>query len=68
MTRTPEEAAKLWDVDSRQELVTLEGEGSALRPTAFSADGDAIGSLSEQGRLQIWRAPAWAQIEAAEKN
>jgi len=61
------EAVKLWDIDSRQELLTLEGEGSVLRPTAFSADGDAIGTLSEQGQLQVWRAPSSAQIEAAER-
>jgi WD40 repeat protein/serine/threonine protein kinase len=62
------EAVKLWDIDSRQELVTLEGEGSLLHATGFSADGNALGSLSAQGQLQIWRAPSWAEIEAAEKT
>jgi len=62
------EALKLWDVNSRQELLTLEGQGSRLHATSFSPDGNALGSLSDQGQLQIWRAPSWAEIEAAEKN
>jgi len=61
------EAFKLWDIDSRQELLTLEGQGSRLNPAAFSPDGNALGAVSEQGQLQIWRAPSWAEIEAAEK-
>jgi serine/threonine protein kinase/WD40 repeat protein len=62
------EAVKLWDIESRQELITLEGEGSRLSPAYFSADGSALGALSEQGQLQIWRAPSWAQIGAAESR
>jgi hypothetical protein len=35
--------------------------------TAFSPAGDAIGTLSGEGQLYVWRAPTWAEIAAAEK-
>jgi len=62
------EAVKLWDVESRQELLTLEGQGSLFRPTAFSADGNVLGSCNVQGWLHLWRAPSWDEIEATEKS
>ena len=61
------EAVKLWDVDSGQELLTLGGQGSLFWSTAFSADGNVVGSCNEKGALHLWRAPSWAEIEAAEK-
>jgi len=57
---------KLWDVDSWQEMLTLEGTGSLFRLTAFSPDGNAIGSMSRDGILHVWQAPSWAEINAAE--
>jgi WD40 repeat protein len=62
------EAVKLWDVASCQELLTLEGQGSLFLPSAFSRDGNVIGSLNRRGDLHLWRAPSWAEIEAAEKS
>jgi WD40 repeat protein len=61
------EAIKLWDVESRQELLTLEGEGSHFYRTAFSPDGNVVGSMNLHGVLHVWRAPSWAEIEVAEK-
>jgi len=43
------EALKLWDVASYQELLTLEAEGSGYSRTAFSSDGNVIGSMNRQG-------------------
>jgi WD40 repeat protein len=60
------EAIKLWDVENREELMTLPGVGGTLAETAFSADGKLLGSLDPKGVLQIWRAPSWPEIEAAE--
>ena len=57
---------KLWDVDSWQELLTLEGTGHGFNSTAFSPDGNAIGTLSADGFLHVWQAPSWAEIRAAE--
>ena len=50
-----------------QELLTLEGEGSLFYRTAFSPDGNVLGSMNWSGVLHLWRAPSWAEIEAAEK-
>jgi eukaryotic-like serine/threonine-protein kinase len=58
------EAVKLWDVSTRQELLTLHGAGSFLRVAHWSADEETIvaGFLP----WQAWRAPSWAEIAAAE--
>jgi WD40 repeat protein len=63
-----DEAIKVWDVESRQELVTLSGEGYLFYRTAFSPDGNVLGAMSRQGTLHLWRAPSWAEIEASEKK
>jgi WD40 repeat protein/tRNA A-37 threonylcarbamoyl transferase component Bud32 len=62
-----QEAIKLWDVESRQELIALEGQGSIFHPSAFSPDGNWLGSSNVNGMLHFWHAPSWAEIAAAEK-
>ena len=63
----PDDALKLWDVASWQELITLETPGGFSEPTAFSPDGNTIGTLNrDNGTLNLWRAPSWAEITAAE--
>ncbi len=57
------EAVKLWDVGTRQELLTLGGTGSALSAANWSADGDEILAGAP---WQAWRAPSWEEIAAAE--
>ncbi len=57
------ETAKLWDVGTRQELLTLAGTGSILGSANWTADGDAILAGSP---WQAWRAPSWEEIAAAE--
>jgi WD40 repeat protein len=61
-----EEALKLWDTASHQEVLTLAAEGSIYYQTAFSADGNVLGSRNGQGVLHLWRAPSWEEIAAAE--
>jgi len=66
------EAVKFWDVESHEELLTLEGQGSMFSMTAFSSDGVVLGTMNSPGdskrsTLHLWRAPSWAEIEAAEK-
>ncbi len=57
------EAVKLWDVGTRQELLTLSGTGSMLPAARWSADGDVILAGPP---WQAWRAPSWEEIAAAE--
>ncbi len=56
------EAVKLWDLGTRQELLTLGGTGS-LDAARWSADGDVI---LVGPPWQAWRAPSWEEIAAAE--
>ena len=64
-TSTAREAVKLWDVSTRQELLTLGGTGSTLYSARWSADGDVILAVTP---WQAWRAPSWEEIAAAEAN
>ena len=58
------EAIKLWDVGTRQELLTLNSSTDELLHGAlWSSDGDVI--LAE-APWQAWRAPSWEEIAAAE--
>jgi WD40 repeat protein len=57
------EAVKLWDVGTRQELLTLTGTGSPLFKARWSADGDVILAGAP---WQAWRAPSWEEIAEAE--
>jgi len=63
------EALKLWATDSWQDLLTLEGQGEGHfmgGGVGFSRDGNVVGWLSSDGDLYLWRAPSWAEINAAE--
>ncbi|MCI0539416.1 MAG: WD40 repeat domain-containing protein, partial [Verrucomicrobiales bacterium] len=57
------ESVKLWDVGTRQELLTLGGTGPPLGAARWSADGDVILAGTP---WQAWRAPSWEEIAAAE--
>jgi WD40 repeat protein len=62
------EAVKLWHVETGQELLTLKGKGSLLDQVEFVDGGNALlaGSAGQKGTWQIWRAPSWEEIAAAE--
>jgi eukaryotic-like serine/threonine-protein kinase len=62
------EALTLWDFRSRRELVHLPAPGFRFDSPRFSADGWLVGCRNWQNELYIWRAPSWAEIEAAEKT
>jgi WD40 repeat protein/serine/threonine protein kinase len=66
---TGPDAVKLWDSPTHRELMTLLGQGSCFSFVAFSPDGRWLAACSRiEGRLHLWRAPSWAEIEAAEKR
>jgi WD40 repeat protein/serine/threonine protein kinase len=62
------EAVKLWDLSTFRELLTLPGQGSMFGFMAFSPDGKWLAACNYEGRLHLWRAPSWEEIEAAEKK
>lgn len=60
------EAIKIWETDQYQDLLTLEAEGNGFGHIRFSQDGTILGAKTGVGVLHLWRAPPWAEIEAAE--
>jgi len=65
---TGRDAVKLWDLSTHRELMTLPGQGSVFLFVVFSPDGRSLAACSKEGKLHLWRAPSWAEIEAAEKR
>ena len=62
-----EEALKLWDVATWEELIALERQGETLNQLAFSADGNQLAAGNSKGDVLFWRVPSLGEIEAAEK-
>jgi WD40 repeat protein len=62
------DAVKLWDLSTRRQLVTLPAEDSQLSFVEFSPDGKWLAARGMEGKLYLWRAPSWAEIEAEEKR
>ena len=60
------ESVKLWDMRTHQELITLASDSAIMAGLVFTPDGNKIIGYNERGRLQIWSAPSWAEIEAVE--
>jgi WD40 repeat protein/serine/threonine protein kinase len=60
------EAIKIWDVESLQELLTLKGQGSMFNSTGFSPDGNLLASSNSRGILHIWCAPSFEEIARLE--
>lgn len=59
------EAVKLWDTDSWQDVFTLEAQGTGFMGVWFSPDGNTI-AWGNRTTIYVWRAPPWAEINAAE--
>jgi len=63
------EAVKIWDLSTCRDVLTLPGQGSVFWHVTFSPDGQWLAALNSQGKeLHLWRAPSWAEIEAAENQ
>ncbi len=60
------ESVKIWDLESRQELLTLETDHGPFNAIQFSDDGTKLGARSERGIYHVWRAPSWEEIERIE--
>ena len=64
-----DEAVKLWDVRTHQELLTLSAPGTFLSGVEWTDDGTTliVGSERNVGTWQYWRAPSLAEIERVER-
>jgi len=62
-----QEAIKLWDLASHEEVATLAGHGSFFTDASFSPDGNTIGARNWNGVIHFWTAPSWKRIEMEEK-
>jgi WD40 repeat protein len=60
------ESVRLWDVDSKQELLTLDSPGLVFWKTEFSPDGNVLSARQGSGVLHFWRAPSFEEIVAVE--
>jgi WD40 repeat protein/serine/threonine protein kinase len=63
-----DETLKLWDMNSRQEVLNVATSGVLIRGTQFSPDGNTLAASTQEEELYIWRAPTFAQIDAAEAS
>jgi len=52
---------------THQELITLASESAILVVLVFTPDGNKIVGYNDRGRVQIWSAPSWAEIDEGEK-
>ena len=59
------EAVRLCDTESWQDVLTLESQGNGAGGARFSPDGNAI-VWENLTTHYLWRAPSWAEINAAE--
>jgi WD40 repeat protein len=60
------EAVRFWDRHSGEQVLRLPVPGAVMAWPQFSPDGKTFGAMTTDGTLQLWRAPSWAEIEAAE--
>jgi WD40 repeat protein len=62
-----QEAVKLWDSETWQELLTLSAQGSIFRDLKFSPDGRYLLAINWNGLIHLWSAPTWEEIKTAEE-
>lgn len=63
-----EEAPRLWDLATGQEVLTLERPGEVLEQVAFVADGRQLVARTAEGNVLGWLVPSLEEIEATESR
>ncbi|MHC1763360.1 MAG: WD40 repeat domain-containing serine/threonine protein kinase [Verrucomicrobiia bacterium] len=63
----PSDVVRLMDLGTGRYVARLPGENDAFWFLEMSADGDTLAAAGINGTTLLWRAPSWAEIEAAEK-
>ena len=59
---------RLWSLDPLMEILNLPGRRAASFATMSSPDGTCLAAATSGGRVQLWHAPSWTEIAAAEKS
>jgi WD40 repeat protein len=67
-----DEAIKIWDFETRSQLLTIPAPSGFINQTIFSPDGNTL-AASSGGRLPeffvfLWHVPSWEEIAAAERE
>ena len=57
--KTIDKTVEIWDTETKEELMTLEGGTHRPRSVAFSADGRRIASGCLDGKVIIWNSDDW---------
>jgi eukaryotic-like serine/threonine-protein kinase len=59
---------RVWDYQVGRDILGLYNQGSWIGWTEFSPDGNTLMGVSWYGVVNLYQAPSWAEIEAAEKG
>ncbi len=62
------DAVRVWDLATQREVLCLPADGKFFAEVSFSPDGNTLQATSFSGVAHLWRAPYWAEIEAAERR
>jgi WD40 repeat protein len=62
------DVVRLMDLGSKRYVARLPGQLDDFRFVEMSADGNTLVAVGMQRTALFWRAPSWAEIEAAEKG
>jgi hypothetical protein len=54
-------AIRIWDLDQRRVVATLDGHNGWVRGLAFSADGTRLASAGQDGRVIGWDTTSWSK-------
>jgi WD40 repeat protein len=57
----------IWDLETQREVLVLKTHGRGVPAVRFHSSGESLLSIMNPSALGLWRAPSWAEIDAAEK-
>jgi WD40 repeat protein len=63
-----EEGIKIWDFETRFELLSLAIPTDFANSPTFSPDGNTLAAIGNYFYLYLWHAPSWDEIAAAERE